>query len=51
MALANCSSCQKVEDTRSMTLCPACSQWVCANCLNESGQCLLCASEPEENER
>lgn len=47
MAQANCNLCQRMEDTRSMTLCPACSQWVCTTCLSEQGLCGQCDSENE----
>ncbi len=48
MAQANCSICSRAEDTRALTVCPGCGQWVCADCLTESGVCAACQADEEE---
>lgn len=47
MAQTNCALCLAVTDTRCMSVCPNCAQWVCNSCATESGVCTHCDSEEE----
>ncbi len=49
MAKAECSSCGKYADVRSMEQCSGCGRYLCAECAYEShGRCEECAGQIDD---